>query len=268
MEQLGLALLMHLIRAGLKMLQKEGFVVFMKKACSYFLFLLSVPFMPLKMKSAVESLRGVKDAISFAYSFKCLSFSIKPYQIESEITILLELMRELRPRVVLEIGTASGGTLFLLTRVAQPDAILISIDLPGGAFGGGYSRLRVPMYKAFAKEGQRIYLIRANSHDLATLEKVRLILDDRKVDFLFIDGDHDYEGVKMDFEMYAPLVREKGIVAFHDIVPGSPDKVGGVPRFWKEIKTSYESQEIVEDWKQGGYGIGLIFVSHAINPNL
>jgi hypothetical protein len=30
------------------------------------------------------------------------------------------------------------------------------------------------------------------------------------VDFLFIDGDHTYEGVKKDFEMYSPLVRREG----------------------------------------------------------
>jgi predicted O-methyltransferase YrrM len=37
-------------------------------------------------------------------------------------------------------------------------------------------------------------------------------------DFLFIDGDHTYQGVKQDFQMYSPLVKKGGIVAFHDIV--------------------------------------------------
>jgi predicted O-methyltransferase YrrM len=44
-------------------------------------------------------------------------------------------------------------------------------------------------------------------------------LKDNKVDFLFIDADHSYEGVKKDFEMYSPLVRKGGIIAFHDIIP-------------------------------------------------
>jgi len=34
------------------------------------------------------------------------------------------------------------------------------------------------------------------------LKKIKAILRDKKVDFLFIDADHSYEGVKKDFEMY------------------------------------------------------------------
>jgi predicted O-methyltransferase YrrM len=81
------------------------------------------------------------------------------------------------------------------------------------------------------------------------------------VDFLFIDGDHTYEGVRRDFEMYSPLVREGGIIAFHDIVPGPPENVGGVPEFWNKIKTRYRHLEIVRDWGQGGFGIGVIYMT-------
>jgi len=49
------------------------------------------------------------------------------------------------------------------------------------------------------------------------------------------------------------------VIVFHDIVPGSPENVGEVPEFWKEIKGSYISKEIVKNWKQGGYGIGFIY---------
>ena len=47
-----------------------------------------------------------------------------------------------KPRFLLEIGTARGGTLFLFTRVSSSDALIISVDLPGGLFGGGYPELR------------------------------------------------------------------------------------------------------------------------------
>ena len=60
--------------------------------------------------------------------------------------------------------------------------------------------------------------------------------------------------------MYSPLVRKGGIIAFHDIVPGPPENVGGVPEFWNDIKNKYEHLEIVKDPNQGGYGIGVIFV--------
>ncbi len=171
------------------------------------------------------------------------------------------MWRSSRPRVVLEIGTAGGGTLFLFTRVADTEAKIISIDLPGGPFGGGYPKWKTSLYKSFARRGQRIYLLRRDSHDPRTLEGVKKILGGEKVDFLFIDGDHTYEGVKKDFEMYSPLVRRGGIIAFHDIVPGLPENVGSVPEFWNQIKAKHKHLEIVEDCNQGGFGIGVLYIA-------
>jgi len=37
-----------------------------------------------------------------------------------------------------------------------------------------------------------------------------------KIDLLFIDGDHSYEGVKLDFELYSKLVSPKGVIIIHD----------------------------------------------------
>jgi hypothetical protein len=39
---------------------------------------------------------------------------------------------------------------------------------------------------------------------------------DIKIDILFIDGDHSYEGVKLDFELYSKLLTPKGVVILHD----------------------------------------------------
>jgi len=43
-----------------------------------------------------------------------------------------------------------------------------------------------------------------------------LVLDVDKIDFLYIDGNHDYEYVKSDLRHYFPLVKHGGIVAGHD----------------------------------------------------
>lgn len=39
---------------------------------------------------------------------------------------------------------------------------------------------------------------------------------DKSLDFVFIDGDHSYEGARKDFEMYIPKVRSGGVVSGHD----------------------------------------------------
>jgi hypothetical protein len=45
------------------------------------------------------------------------------------------------------------------------------------------------------------------------------VLQDIKADILFIDGDHSYEGVKKDFELYSNLLSPKGVILLHDTDP-------------------------------------------------
>lgn len=46
-----------------------------------------------------------------------------------------------------------------------------------------------------------------------------------EIDFLLVDGDHSYEGVKADIESWLPLVKRRGTVWFHDYLerPGGFD---------------------------------------------
>jgi predicted O-methyltransferase YrrM len=93
---------------------------------------------------------------------------------------------------------------------------------------------------------------------LARLKNV--LPGDGKVDFLFIDGDHTYEGVKADFEMYSGLVRPGGLIVFHDICKHSEQINCHVDRFWQEVKFERRALEFVHDWNQGILGIGVIEV--------
>jgi len=70
---------------------------------------------------------------------------------------------------MLEIGTVNGRTLFLFTRIASNDAIIMSIDLPGGPYMGGYPKWKIPLYKNFASSNQEIFLLRSNSHYKSSL---------------------------------------------------------------------------------------------------
>jgi predicted O-methyltransferase YrrM len=183
-------------------------------------------------------------------------------QVKEEFVELLKIFKELNPKYILEIGTANGGTLFCFCKLAQDDATIISIDLPKGEFGGGYPEWKIPIYQAFAKENQKLYLLRKDSHKQETLEEVKKILNGNQLDFLFIDGDHSYEGVKKDFEIYSPLVKKGGIIAFHDIAPkGNPEFVGGVPTIYQEIKLNYnyKTHEIIKNLNQDDWGIGVIY---------
>ncbi len=199
----------------------------------------------------VQGAPEIEQAVELAFDFRFDRLSVSPQQKRSEITALLRYLRQSPPRTVVEIGTASGGTLLLLATIAADDATLVTVDLPRH-----FSRAR--LHRAVARSRQTIRTVRADSHAPETKALVQQLIGGTPVDFLLIDGDHRYEGVKADYETYAPLVRSGGVIAFHDIVPGPEEYVGGVPAFWQEVKQGKKTREFVEDWSQGGLGIGVI----------
>jgi predicted O-methyltransferase YrrM len=188
----------------------------------------------------------------------CDERPIRTKQVRSEIVEWTKILAAAAPRRAMEIGTYRGGTLYLLCTFSQPDAQIISLDLPRGQFGGGYHRAKIPLFKFFARRGQTLRLVRADSHEPETKQRIERLLRGQPLDFLFIDGDHTYEGVKRDFKMYAPLVRPGGIVAFHDIAEHIPEEHCEVATFWNEIKQQYPHREIIEDRNQRWAGIGIL----------
>ncbi len=173
-----------------------------------------------------------------------------------EIEWLFELVSEQRPKTLLEIGMDEGGTLFLWTRAAAADAHLIAIDTrPPGPIGlwSPFPLVR----RGFAREDQRIdLLMAADSHEPATASRVQKLLSGQKIDLLFIDGDHSYEGVWQDFRKYSPLVRPGGLIAFHDVSQRTTPATEGTALFWQEFKADHETDERVAGGEPG-CGIGV-----------
>lgn len=211
-----------------------------------------------RLRRAVARASSTDELVHTVSTCRLGPLHIRPMQLSEEIRELLDLLSENPPRAVLEIGTARGGTLCLVTRVAAPDALVISVDLPEGPFGGGYPRWKTPLYRSFAGPGQRVELIRGDSAAPETRELVERLLEDRPLDFLLIDGDHSYRGVRRDFEAYAPLVRRGGLVAIHDIRSGPPERVGEVPRFWNQIRRHHRHREILVPRSHQGFGWGVL----------
>jgi predicted O-methyltransferase YrrM len=217
-----------------------------------------------RFADAVRTIRRARAVPGDAPFDAALAFAseIGITQQREEIRWLFELVRAERPQAVLEIGLDEGGTLFLWTRAAAPDARIVSVDTrPAGRFG---MRSPFPLSRrAFAHSQQRVDLVMpADSHDPATRARVESLLGGRAVDFLFIDGDHSREGVWADFELYAPLVRPGGLVAFHDVSENTYPAVEGVMQFWREFTRDHETEERVLG-SEPGFGIGVYRVATA-----
>jgi|WetSurMetagenome_2_1015567.scaffolds.fasta_scaffold10409_5 predicted O-methyltransferase YrrM len=256
-------MLYELKMAG-QLFRKEGFMSVMSRTWHYVFKLPRYLLFSFKQMHPGRDLE-LHEWVNFAFT-GCGGL-IMPLQVRSEILQLLKIIELRAPKYILEIGTSNGGTLFLFSRVAADNACMISLDLPLGSFGGGYPAWKRPFYKSFAKKEQTIRLIRADTHDPATQEKVAAILQANKIDLLFIDGDHTYGGVKKDFEMYEPFVKDGGMVVLHDIVPHRQEHGCGVDRYWNEIKGKKEYQEFVENPDQRWAGLGLIIHRDPVKSN-
>lgn len=164
-------------------------------------------------------------------------------QKESELASFIALVMDLEPQVIVEIGSDAGGTLWAWQQICPR---VIGVDMPYGAFGSGV-RLN----------GHGCEIVSGDSHASETVAVLTDLLDGDVVDVLFVDGDHTFDGVKADFEMYGPLVRPGGIVGFHDICKHPRMPFVEVDRFWASLDGDKES--IVTDPPLWG-GIGVLRV--------
>ena len=152
---------------------------------------------------------------------------------------------------VLEVGSNFGGTFYRMAEVAAPGALMVSVDLPVDDTPKNLEpveTLRMNCKRA-ADLGRHVELFIADSHAAETVERVGKFAP---FDFVFIDGDHSYEGVKADWMNYGPMGK---VVGFHDIA----GPVEGCVRFWAELKASgaFRTEEFVSAGK--GFGIGIVY---------
>lgn len=148
---------------------------------------------------------------------------------------------------IVEIGADAGGTLWAWQQTFHPTT-LITIDLPKGPFS---------TKRNLVTHGATV--IAADSHNFYTWRGLQRLLDGDKIDLLFIDGDHTYNGVMLDYVMYSPLVANYGAIMFHDICHHPHDPEIGVDRFWRDLIRNIDrdtiSEIIIQDTSWGGIGI-------------
>ncbi len=109
------------------------------------------------------------------------------------------------------------------------------------------------LWQEWAKRcGQSLTLFIGDSQDPKIVKKVT-DLAEWGYDFLYIDGDHEESSVRADVENYGSLVRDGGVVGFHDI------KLPGVKPVWEELKRDWKTKEIV--LKDAGTGTGVLYRS-------
>ena len=201
--------------------------------------------------------RSLEEVVDWAMNFGGGGFmTVKTLQIPTEITQLAKAVQAIKPKIIVEIGTARGGTSLIWSYLASQR--VITCDLNDMSF-------QRPLFSQFPPPGSncKVTLLTGNSHEASFKARLARELNGEKADFMFIDGDHTEPGVEADYNDYKEFVRPGGLIAFHDIVEKQPLPTNQVYHLWKRLKVGADVQEFVANPNQCGFGIGLLRVPEA-----
>ncbi len=177
----------------------------------------------LDLKLTVAQLRYCQQRISYLED-NCLGRLAGDVQ-DAILRILIGMSTAGKEVNILEIGTLFGVNSIILHDILScyfEKVNLTLIDPLDGYYAKGKldvltglpvdpSILERNFNRAMiARNDWRV--IQARSSDKAALEAA----SGKSYDIVFVDGDHSYQGVKRDFELYAPLVTEAGYMVFDD----------------------------------------------------
>ena len=163
------------------------------------------------------------------------------------------LVDAVRPRSVVELGTHHGFSCFVFAEAVKRlglDADIQALDTwAGDDQAGFYGEEVYASVRAIVESDYpgRVHLLRGWFADS------RPAIGDGTVDLLHIDGRHGYDDVREDFEEWIPVVRDGGIVLFHDIE--ERENGFGVWRLWEELAAEHPSFAFTH-----GHGLGIIGV--------
>jgi predicted O-methyltransferase YrrM len=156
----------------------------------------------------------------------------------SEMAVLSVLTATKRPETILEFGTYDGCSTWHLWANSPESTRIITLDLPAKTKVEGSTDygLQGVMSRTFLPASPRVQLIEMDSRlwDPATIGQV---------DFCFIDAGHSYECVKNDTEKALAVMREGGVIVWHD---ASWRRDGyGVNRYLRELREEGRDVQLI-----------------------
>ena len=130
------------------------------------------------------------------------------------IELLTELSESLNGSKMIEIGSYMGESTMLFASTKLFDKIY-SIE-PHSGFEE-FNQVTNFTWEDVKKE------YKLNTRFFNNIEHIKNfsynvvdMFDDDSIDFIYIDGRHDYESVKLDLELYLPKLKNGGIIGGHD----------------------------------------------------
>ena len=140
------------------------------------------------------------------------TWNIPTYTTGNELLRLYSLARSLKSNsVALEIGSYIGASSLMIGKGLKGGSRLICVDTwQNDAMTEG----NWDSYKVFQRNTLSVK-DKVESMRMTSAEAGKIY--NGELDFLFIDGDHSYNGVKLDVDIWFPKLKSGGVIVMHDI---------------------------------------------------
>jgi predicted O-methyltransferase YrrM len=143
----------------------------------------------------------------------------------------------------LEIGSYQGASSAIIAKALAPDGYLICID-PWPDDNAEENSCRLIFERKIRRAGLQdlVRVLRGFSRDVQNELP-------RDWDFVFIDGDHSWEGIETDWNIVSPRMRRVGIVCLHNTVIPAAESWRDFPSvdYYREVIAKHESFERIEE---------------------
>jgi len=164
------------------------------------------------MKRIIKFLKNIKTYLYLNFYF-WKENKIFTHLSNDEKIKLCELASKIRCGIFLEIGSYLGASSCFIAagiKKVEINSKLYCIDTwQNDSMTEGNRDTYTEFLKNTSKYNELIFPIRSSSVGASKMF-------DEKIDFLFIDGDHSYEGVKSDVDAWLPKLNAGALVIFHD----------------------------------------------------
>ncbi len=187
----------------------------------------------LEICEALASAKDVQDALALRSQFRVGDYP-DPY-----LNDVLRAFRLLRgKRTYLEVGTFDRGNLAYMANLMADDALLIGLDIQDEPIRDGILRSKL-------RSGQSYKPVVGSSRSREAVAQVKSILNGRKLDAIFIDGDHTAYGAMCDYANFEDVIDDSGVILFHDSVWEGDGAYKGVADALDEV-SRYEQIYLID----------------------
>ncbi len=158
------------------------------------------------------------------------------------------LIRNIRPKNVLVIGSQRGYVPAICALACKDenqgrvDFVDAGYELNDKKSWGGIGIWKDADSSYFSKLGVEDWI----SVYCMTTEDFHQNLPESKYQYIYIDGDHSYEGVAKDYDLLYNHLDDGGFMVFHDVLVDKETQWGkcGVKKFWDEmVKDNQEGSD-------------------------